>query len=113
MQKPQHPITVRNLLSHTSGLPHLSSIEAPTLDVFPLATRVQSYVLLPLLFEPGSSYSYSNAGMNTVGRIVEVVSGMSYAEFLHKRLFEPLGMKDTTFWPSKEQIARLPKSYKS
>jgi len=112
LQKPRHPITVRQLLSHTSGIPFSSSIEGLTLDVFPLATRVQSYALLPLMFEPGSSYSYSNAGINTVARIIEVVSGTSYVEFLRKHLFEPLGMKDTTFWPDKGQLTRLPKSYK-
>jgi CubicO group peptidase (beta-lactamase class C family) len=112
LQRPHHPITVRNLLSHTSGIPFSSSIETPTLDLFPLATRVQSYALLPLLFEPGINYSYSNAGINTAARIIEVVSGVSYTQFLQKRLFDPLGMKDTTFWPNKEQLTRLPKSYK-
>ena len=63
-------------------------------------------------FEPGSKYQYSNAGINTAGRIIEVVSGMPYEDFLEKRLFEPLGMKDTTFWPSEEQLKRLAKSYK-
>ena len=65
-----------------------------------------------LQFEPGSKYQYANAGINTAGRIIEVVSGMPYAEFLDKRLLHPLGMKDTTFWPNKKQIALLAKSYK-
>jgi len=63
-------------------------------------------------FEPGSKYDYSNAGINTAGRIIEVVSGMPYEEFLEKRLFKPLGMKDTTFWPTEKQVQRLAKSYK-
>ena len=63
-------------------------------------------------FEPDSKYQYSNAGINTAGRIIEVVSGMPYEEFLDKRLFGPLGMKDTTFWPNEEQLQRLAKSYK-
>jgi CubicO group peptidase (beta-lactamase class C family) len=112
LKKPGHPITVKNLLSHTSGLPFKSQIEQPTLDLFPLALRVQSYAMLPLDFEPGTKSQYSNAGINTVGRIIEVVSGMPYEEFLEKRLFEPLGMKDTTFWPDREQLRRLAKSYK-
>ena len=61
---------------------------------------------MPLEFEPGSKYQYSNAGMNTAARIVEVASGMPYAEYLDRRLFQPLGMKDTTFWPNAEQVAR-------
>ena len=68
--------------------------------------------MTPLQFEPGSKYQYSNAGINTAGRIIEVVSGMPYEEFLDKRLFGPLGMKDTTFWPNEEQLKRLAKSYK-
>jgi len=62
--------------------------------VLPLKEAVQSYAKTPLLFEPGTKYQYSNAGINTAGRIIEVVSGMPYEDFLHKRLFEPLGMKD-------------------
>ena len=57
-------------------------------------------------------WQYSNAGINTAGRIIEVVSGMPYEDFLDKRLFGPLGMKDTTFWPNEEQLTRLAKSYK-
>jgi CubicO group peptidase (beta-lactamase class C family) len=113
LQAPRRAITIRNLLSHTSGLPFSSAIETPTLDLYPLATRVQSYALEPLMFEPGSDYSYSNAGVNTAGRIVEVVSGQSYEDFLRTRLFTPLGMIDTTFWPNEAQVERLAKSYKS
>ncbi len=113
LKKPVHPIRVRDVLSHTSGLPFKSAIEVPTLDLFPLATRVRSYAAEPLLHEPESKYLYSNAGINTAGRIIEVVSGMKYEQFLDKRLFQPLGMKDTTFWPNAEQISRLAKSYKA
>ena len=112
MQKPQHTITVRNLLTHTSGLPFTSAIEAPTLDAFPLSVGVQSYSLEALKNEPGSDFQYSNAGINTIGRIIEVVSGMRYEDFLQMRLFEPIGMKDTTFWLNDAQLARLAKSYK-
>jgi CubicO group peptidase (beta-lactamase class C family) len=112
LKKPKHPITVREVLSHTSGLPFKSAKEAPTLDVLPLREAVASYAAEPLQFEPGTKYQYSNAGINTAGRIIEVVSGTPYEDFLAKRLFEPLGMKDTTFWPNQEQVKRLAKSYK-
>jgi CubicO group peptidase (beta-lactamase class C family) len=112
LKKPVHPITVKNVLSHTSGLPFSSTLEKPTLDLLPLAARVRSYAMLPLEFEPDSKYVYSNAGINTAGRIIEVVSGMPYERFLEQRLFQPLGMKDTTFWPSPRQVQRLAKSYK-
>ncbi len=112
LRKPKHPITVRNILSHTSGMPFKSALEEPTLDLLPLRVAVRSYAMTPLQFEPDSKYQYSNAGINTAGRIIEVVGGIPYEEFLDRRLFKPLGMKDTTFWPNPEQIARLAKSYK-
>lgn len=111
LKKPIHPITVRNVLSHTSGLPFMSQVE-PKLDLFPLSEAAMIYALTPLTFQPDSKYEYSNAGINTAGRIVEVVSHMPYEKFLQERLFEPLGMKDTTFWPNDEQLGRLAKSYK-
>jgi CubicO group peptidase (beta-lactamase class C family) len=112
LKRPKHPITIKNVLSHTSGLRAISPLERPTLDLLPLRAAVESYAMLPLLFEPDSKYQYSNAGINTAGRIIEVASGMPYEQFLDKRLFGPLGMKDTTFWPNAEQLKRLAKSYK-
>jgi CubicO group peptidase (beta-lactamase class C family) len=112
LRKPAHPVTVREVLSHTSGLPFSSPMEQPTLDGLPLRDAVRSYATVPLQFPPGSKYQYSNAGINTAGRIIEVVSGMNYEEFMDERLFKPLGMKDTTFWPSSRQVKRLAKSYK-
>jgi CubicO group peptidase (beta-lactamase class C family) len=113
LQRPRHAITIRNLLSHSSGLPFSSPPESPTLDLLPLGVRVQSYALLPLLFEPGADYSYSNAGINTAARVIEVVSGTSYEDFVQRRLFDPLKMTDTTFWPTESQLARLATSYKA
>jgi CubicO group peptidase (beta-lactamase class C family) len=112
LEKPIHPITIRNILSHTSGLAFASPSEKPTLDMLPLADAVRSYAAQPLEFQPDSKWAYSNEGINTAGRIIEVVSGMSYQDFMQKRLFDPLGMKDTTFWPNEEQVKRLAKSYK-
>ena len=112
LRKPAHPITVREVLSHTSGLPFASAMEQPTLDTLPLRISVRSYAMTPLQFPPGTKYQYSNAGINTAGRIIEVVSGMPYEQFMEERLFGPLGMKDTTFWPSEQQANRLAKSYR-
>jgi CubicO group peptidase (beta-lactamase class C family) len=106
-----HPITVREILSHTSGLPFSSKLELGALDLLPLSSSVKSYAAEPLAFQPGERYSYSNEGFNTAGRIVEVVSGTPIEEFLERRLFQPLGMRDTTFWPSSSQLQRLAKSY--
>jgi CubicO group peptidase (beta-lactamase class C family) len=112
LKKPRHPITVRNVLAHTSGLPFSSVIEQPTLDGRSLEVATVSYALTPLLFEPDTKYLYSNAGINTAGRIVEVLSGMPFEKFVEERLFKPLGMADTTFWPDEAQLARLAKSYR-
>ena len=112
LRRPPRPITVRNILSHTSGLPFRSAMEQPTLDLLPLRVAALSYAMTPLESEPGRKYQYSNAGINTAGRIIEVVSGISYEGFLQQRLFEPLGMNDTTFWPSGKQLERLATSYK-
>lgn len=112
LKKPNHPITVRNMLCHTSGLPFKTAVEQPTLDMLPLRTAVFSYAAQPLEFEPDTKYQYSNAGINTAGRIIEVVSGLSYEDFMQQRLFDPLGMMDTTFWPTPEQQKRLAISYK-
>ena len=111
LRKPAHSITVREVLSHMSGLPFKSAIEEPTLDGLPLAAAVRSYAMSPLQTEPGTHYSYANAGINTAARILEVVSGMKYEDFMQQRLFDPLGMKDTTFWPNAAQVRRLAKSY--
>jgi CubicO group peptidase (beta-lactamase class C family) len=112
LKRPTAVMTVRHCMSHTSGLPFQSALEEPKLDGLPLRAAVASYAMTPLDTEPGTKFNYSNAGINTGGRIIEVVSGQSYESFLDQRLFEPLGMKDTTFWPSEQQVARLAKAYK-
>jgi CubicO group peptidase (beta-lactamase class C family) len=110
--RPKTSMTVRHILSHTSGMPFKSAMEEPTLDLLPLRDTVRSYAMTPLQSEPGAKFAYSNAGINTAGRLIEVLSGMPYEDFLDRRLFGPLGMKDTTFWPNEEQLKRLAKSYK-
>jgi CubicO group peptidase (beta-lactamase class C family) len=112
LKKPKRPVTVRHLLNHTSGMPFSSLLEQPTLDMLRLRDTTRSYALTPLQSDPGVRFAYSNAGINTAGCIIEVVSGMPYEEFLRQRLCQPLGMKDTTFGPNEEQLARLAKSYK-
>lgn len=106
--RPKRAITVRDLLTHTSGI---GDVKAPRPNCS-LAELVMGYAREPLSFEPGSKWSYSNPGINTLGRLVEIASGIPFAEFIQNRLFTPLGMKDTTFWPTKEQQARVAKSYK-
>ncbi len=112
LKKPAHPITVREVLSHMSGMPFSSAIEKPTLDGLPLDAATRSYAMTPLQTEPGTKYQYSNAGINTAARIIEVVTQMKYEDFMQQRLFTPLGMKDTSFWPTEKQARRVAKSYR-
>jgi len=109
----KHPITLREVLCHTAGLKATSAKEHGALDKLPLADAVRSYAEEPLMYQPGTDYSYANEGINIAGRIVEVVSGLPYETFMQQRLFDPLGMVDTTFWPNADQIKRLAKSYKT
>jgi CubicO group peptidase (beta-lactamase class C family) len=112
---PSRPIQIRDLLTHTSGLP---AFPPGLADIYGKRDRTLAEVTLamsqrPLDFEPGTKWAYCNPGIDTLGRIIEVVSGQSYETFLSKRVFEPLGMKDTTFYPTKEQQARLAGLYES
>ncbi len=110
-KKPSRTITIKDVLSHTSGLPFLSRSE-PKIDLLTLKEATDIYAKTPLKSEPGTKYLYSNAGIGVAGRVVEVISGMPFEKFVEERLFKPLGMTDTTFWPNKEQLQRLAKSYK-
>ena len=105
--KADRPITIRDLLTHTSGLG-----EYPvTQPHWTLSEFVKVLARQPLRFQPGTRWAYSTAGIDTLGRIVEVVSGESFAAFMQERLFDPLGMKEATFWPTEAQFARLAQSY--
>lgn len=108
--KPKTNMTVRQLLAHTSGMPF--RWERELLDL-PLKDAVLNFAQTPLDAEPGTKHQYSNAGFNAVGHIIEVVGGVPYETFLDQRLFVPLSMKDTTFWPSEAQLKRLAKSYRT
>lgn len=93
-------ITVRDLLTFTSGL---QTIGVPNgapriLPEDTLASLVAKLDSVPLEFQPGSQWHYSNAtGYDVLGRIIEVASGKSFQEFAHERLFAPLEMKETQF----------------
>lgn len=105
--RPPRAILIRDLLTHTSGL---GDVPAPRGTVS-LAELAMAYSREPLKFSPGSKWEYCNSGINTLGRIVEVVSGVSFADFLQRRIFDPLDMDDTTFWPTARQAKRLARSY--
>ena len=110
-----HDITIIDLLTHTSGLgsggitgPDLQKLLQARTPTETLADFIPRLGALALDFQPGTQWRYSGlAGFDTLGRIVEIVSGSSFEQFLRQRLFEPLGMDNTWFnVPEKEQ-ARL------
>ena len=104
-------ITIQQLLTHTSGL---ADIKRPVYFASKnLADVMNGYFspLTPMLAEPGERWKYNSFGLDTVGRIVEIVSGKPYDEFLQERIFGPLGMKDTTFFPGDAQQPRLAIGY--
>ena len=105
--KAAQPITLRDLLTHTSGLGEYRVTDPH----WTLAAMVKVLAREPLRFQPGARWSYSTAGIDVLGRVVEVVSGMPYDKFLQTRLFGPLGMKDTTFWISPSQKKRFVQPY--
>ena len=112
LRKAAHPVTLREILSHTGGFAFKSAIEEPTLDLWPLSLRVKSYAMTPLETDPGTAYQYSNAGINTAARVIEVITGQSFEAFLDARFFKPLGMVDTTFWPTDKQAERIATAYR-
>jgi CubicO group peptidase (beta-lactamase class C family) len=103
------PITLRDLLTHTSGLPGgypegFGDVYGQREHDLHESALVQSQ--RPLEFPPGSRWAYCNSGIDLLGRIIEIRSGMRFEEFLHKKFFEPLGMNDTAVFPSADRLAR-------
>ena len=115
-------ITIRDLLRHTSGLTYNWNADLGAMyekaDVASgllqydgtIGDSVKRLAGLPLLFNPGDRFEYG-LGVDVLGRLVEVVSGMPFDEFLRTRIFEPLGMKDTYFYPPDNKLDRLATAY--
>jgi len=97
-------ITLRHLLTHTSGMGEATDEEAKAART--LSELILAFASKPLAFEPGSQWKYCQSGILTLGRIVEIVSGLPFEVFLQKRIFDPLGMKDTTFYLTEVQMPR-------
>jgi len=115
-------ITIRDLLRHTSGITYQWNDDlGPTYEKADVASgllqfdgtiadNVKHLAALPLLFNPGDRFEYS-LGVDVLGRLVEVVSGKSLDEFFRTRIFEPVGMKDTYFFPPDNKLNRLATAY--
>ncbi|MFO7937435.1 MAG: serine hydrolase domain-containing protein [Kiritimatiellia bacterium] len=107
LKRPARRITLLDVATHTAGI---GNVEEPRSHTA-LAELVAMASLRPLEFEPGSQWKYSTMGTHVLGRVVEVVAGEPLDQFLQKRLFDPLEMKETTFFPSKQKLGRIAKSY--
>ena len=107
LKRPSRKITILDVLTHTAGIPNVDEPRGRTT----LAELVSQVSQRPLELEPGSRWKYSTAGSNVIGRIVEVVSGQRFEVFLQERFLNPLGMTNTTFFPTEWQAKRVAKSY--
>ena len=103
-------VTLRHLLTHTAGMGEATGEQSKAAEK--LADLIPHFAAQPVKFEPGTKWEYSQSGINALGRVVEIVSGKPFQDFVQERLFGPLGMKDTTFYLSADQMPRLAKSYK-
>jgi CubicO group peptidase (beta-lactamase class C family) len=111
-------ITVRDLMTHTAGLvtngpgAREAARIAPRNATDTLAGHIPRLGAVPLDFQPGTMWRYSGLeGIDALGRIVEIASGLTFDQFLKLRLFDPLGMKDTAFYPADEKLSRVATLY--
>lgn len=113
LRHPKRPITIRDLMTHTSGMGPAAPGVGDILEKMnrTLAEACLVYSQQPLEFEPGSRWMYSNTGLATLGRIVEVAGGMPYEKFLETRIFQPLGMVDTHVFLPADKHGRLAALY--
>ncbi len=107
-------ITIRDLMTHTSGLESGGAGTREGARIAPrntsdnLAGYIPRLGAVPLDFQPGTAWRYSGlAGIDVLGRIVEVASGQTFDQFLKQRIFDPLGMKDTAFYPADASMPRV------
>lgn len=137
LKRPSRAPRIHDLMTHTSGIadrPVGSHAGDPSVPVPPPPPRGVFYGMVwyggfptfrpktleeavlgiakrPLEFDPGSRWDYSSAGLTLLGRIIEVVSGEPYDQFLQSRIFQPLGLKDTSFFPGPEKSGRVAVTY--
>jgi CubicO group peptidase (beta-lactamase class C family) len=102
-------LTLTQILTHTSGLGEATGPAAQQAKT--LADLVPLWLAAPMQYEPGEKWKYTQSGINAAARIVEVVSGTTFDVFVQQRIFDPLGMKSTTFYPTAEQRRRLVTAY--
>ena len=112
LREPKTKPTVRQAISHMSGWRHKTPVmDALGMDSLKLKQHAIVMAMTPMNHDPGTMFQYSNSGIDLVGAVIENVSGMPYEEFLQTRLLDPLGMKDTSLFPSPELQKRFATPY--
>ncbi len=116
----QQPISIRHLLTHTSGLSYGFHQDSPVEEMYrkaditdpdsTLREMVEKLGRLPLVNQPGAKWRYSNAA-DVLGYLVEVVSGTPFDRYLQDNILDPLGMTDTSFYVAEENLDRLATVY--
>jgi len=107
LRRPARKITLLDVATHTAGIANVSEPRAHST----LSEVVSMISQRPLEFEPGSKWKYSSAGTMVLGRVVEAVSDRRFQDILQERILDPLGMKDTTFFPPMQKVGRVVTPY--
>jgi CubicO group peptidase (beta-lactamase class C family) len=102
-------LTIAQVMTHTSGLGEAEGKAAA--GAHTLAELIPLFLAAPMQDEPGARWRYCQSGINTAARIVEIASGLSFDRFLQQRLFDPLGMTNTTFYPAAKPSAHSAIAY--
>ncbi|MBQ7188853.1 MAG: beta-lactamase family protein [Kiritimatiellae bacterium] len=108
-REPKSKMTLRQILSHTSGLPFFPAMP---IDARPVRLLASIGAKTPLESDPGTQYRYSNWGIDVAMAVLEVVTEQPFEKVMKERVLDPLEMKDATFFPNDEQMARLATSYR-
>ena len=101
-------VRVRHLLTHTSGLPYESTeMDARLAAHAPTAELIDEALTAPLLFKPGTGFSYSDFAYGLAGRVAEVITGLPYPEVVRQLILEPMGLRDTFMLPAHGGVERI------
>lgn len=114
LEKQGHRVTLEHVLTHTGSLPNL--VDRDAFETLARHDSAADSLLaltrgMPLNFTPGTGFRYSDTGYILLGAIIERVSGLSYGEFIERRLFRPLGMRDTHYAHDQRVIPGLVEGY--
>jgi CubicO group peptidase (beta-lactamase class C family) len=109
---PDEPVTIRQLLTHTSGLPREAAFPYWSENEFPTREQlIEAFKTQESIFEPGTRIKYSNLAMAILGEIVAKASGMPYERFIQSAILDPVGMKSTSVFLTPEFRKRLATGY--